>query len=92
MDNIYKATNNNGVASIKSRSAATSPTGSSSHKGRLAGPLSIVPGITQKNVSGSAAASSSTNSSPRRSGNTAPKTSNEAWVCPSDRQLALRAK
>ena len=95
MDNIYKATSSNGIASIKSiksRSAATSPTGGASLKNKHVGSLLSAPGIAQKNVSASTAASPSTNSSPRRSSNNATKTSNEAWVCPSDRQLALRAK
>ena len=88
VDNLYNAAdNNNGFASSKSRSAATSPTSGSSYKVRLAG--STTSGIAQKNA---AATPSSTNSSPRRSGNTGSKTSNEAWVCPNDRQLALRAK
>ena len=88
VDNLYNAAdNNNGFPSSKSRSAATSPTSGSSYKVRLAG--STTSGIAQKNA---AATPSSTNSSPRRSGNTGSKTSNEAWVCPNDRQLALRAK
>ena len=88
VDNIYNAVDNNSFTSNKTRSAATSPTSGSSYKGRLTGTNALA----QKNVCGNVASPSSTNSSPRRGGNGGSKTSNEAWVCPSDRQLALRAK
>ena len=86
VDNIYKAVANSSLG-CKSQSAATSPTNSSAYKNRLTS--SNASGLAQKNAPG---ISDSTNSSPRRNGNTSSKTSNEAWVCPSDRQLALRAK
>ena len=80
VDNIYKAVANTSLG-YKSQSAATSPTNSSAYKNRLSG--SNASGLAQNNAE---------QSSPRRNGNTGSKTSNEAWVCPSDRQLALRAK
>ena len=89
VDDIYKALDINGLASSKSRSAATSPTSGSSYKNRLPGSTAS---IAQKNVPGLASTPPSTHSSPQRSGIAGSKTSNEAWVCPSDRQLALRAK
>ncbi len=62
-----------------SRSAATSPVGGSS---AISSSLSI-----NKDGNGSVAGASA-GGSPNRSN----RTSNEAWVCPNDRQLLLRAK
>ena len=66
-----------GYSSISgSRSAATSPVGGVSASSSIVVPS--VPGTSKE---------SSTSGSPRHK-----KISNEAWVCPNDRQLALRAK
>ena len=66
-----------GYGSISgSRSAATSPVGGISTSSSIGVPAN--PGTSKE---------SSTSGSPRHK-----KISNEAWVCPNDRQLALRAK
>ena len=62
-----------------SRSAATSPVGVVSSNQNLP----VVCG-----VGGAGGGSGKEGGSPRHSN----RTSNEAWVCPNDRQLALRAK
>ena len=85
---------NNESNSNKSKSAATSPTAGSTYRGRfLGGTAVLIPGTNKKNVVGNTGApnSSSANSS-RLRGSAAQRRSNYGWVCPSDRQLALRAR
>ena len=93
VDNLYAAFSNNEPNFNISKSGPTSPTRGSAYKRKDLGAALTKPDTNTKDVSGSVGTknSSSTNSTPRR-GTSKSRTSNDAWVCPSDRQLALRAK